>query len=839
MAKTIRKRALSGTPQQAPRPYEARHGLLARRAAAEGIVLLKNEAGVLPLAKGSKLALFGAGAGRTVKGGTGSGDVNERASVTIFQGLMDAGFEITTKDWIEDYERRYQAARQAWKETILAAQKELNLQGGLSTFFTAYSTHPFAMPAGGDVYKTEAEVAVYCIARIAGENADRQAAAGDYELSECEREHLKTLEALYAHVVLIVNAGGVVDLAFLEEYPHIQAVLIVSQPGMEGGHAVADVLDGTVNPSGKLTDTWAAHYRDYPNAATFSHNNGNVEKELYEEGIYVGYRYFDSFQVPVRYGFGFGLSYTDFRLETVGVSATADGKVTVQVKVTNTGAVAGREVVQVYAGLPDGKLEKEARRLVAFGKTALLQPGESENLTMLFGPEQLESYAEKESAWVLERGLYGLYVGASLQESTLQAGLLLPEDKVLARTQTICPPRQKLDLLSLPAEKRAARYGAMQAAAQNVTVLPYNLSAVDTRVVSYELRDPQDEAAELVEHLTEEQLIRLATGEPSKGQSESNDSEKASALGSAGAAVPGSAAETSSAALEQGIANIVLADGPAGLRLTQTYYVKDGKPLPVPLEMSLEHGLFYEGAAPEGEPYHQYCTAIPVGTLLAQTWDLPLLREVGAAIGEEMKLFGVQLWLAPGMNIHRNPLCGRNFEYYAEDPLLSGRCAAAITNGVQSHPGIGTTIKHYACNNQEDNRMASDSVLTERTLREIYLKGFEIAIREAKPRAIMTSYNLINGVHAANCYDTCTKAARCEFGFDGVIMTDWTTTNVDDSCTASGCIRAGNDVIMPGMDMDHENLRRALADGSLSLEELKRCVTRLVRVILQSDCYEG
>lgn len=502
-------------------------------------------------------------------------------------------------------------------------------------------------------------MAVYCVARVAGENADRFAAVGDYALSDTEREQLKTLGDLYEHVVVLINAGGVVDLAFLEELPHMQAALVISQPGMEGGHAVADVLSGAVNPSGKLTDTWADHYEDYPNAATFSHNNGNVEKELYEEGIYVGYRYFDSFRVPVRYGFGFGLSYTTFRVETTDICTAADGGVTVQAAVTNTGAAAGREVVQVYVGLPDGRLEKEARRLVAFGKTALLQPGEMQTLALTFGPEQLESYDEDDSAWILEQGLYGIYVGTSLQESTLRAGLQLTQDKVLARTQTICPLQQELKVLSLPAEKRAARYAAMQAEAAKVTVLSYDLSAVETRTVDYRLQEPQDEAAKLVDTLTREQLIRLATGEPSKGQSDSNDSDKVSALGSAGAAVPGSAAETSSAALAQGIANMVLADGPAGLRLTQTYYVKNGGAQPVPMEMSLEHGLFYDGPVPEGEPYHQYCTAIPVGTMLAQTWDLPLLREVGTAVGKEMKIFGVQLWLAPGMNIHRNPLCGQ------------------------------------------------------------------------------------------------------------------------------------------------------------------------------------
>ena len=282
----------------------------------------------------------------------------------------------------------------------------------------------------------------------------------------------------------------------------------------------------------------------------------------------------------------------------------------------------------------------------------------------------------------------------------------------------------------------------------------------------------------------------------------------------------------------------MLADGPAGLRLTQPYYLQDGTPQPAPMSLGLEHGLFYDGPAPQGEARYQYCTAMPVGTLLAQSWDLALLRAVGDAIGAEMALFGVDLWLAPGMNLHRNPLCGRNFEYFAEDPLLSGRCAAAITQGVQRRPGLGVTIKHFACNNQEDNRMGSNSILTERCLRELYLKGFEIAVREARPRAIMTSYNLINGVHAANCYDLCTKVARCEFGFTGLIMTDWTTTNIDAACTAAGCILAGNDVVMPGMAMDHASIRAALADGSLTEARLRWCITHLVRVILQSDRYE-
>ena len=226
-----------------------------------------------------------------------------------------------------------------------------------------------------------------------------------------------------------------------------------------------------------------------------------------------------------------------------------------------------------------------------------------------------------------------------------------------------------------------------------------------------------------------------------------------------------------------------------------------------------------------------------MGTLLAQTWDPALIEEIGDLIGDEMQRFGVTLWLAPGMNIHRDPLCGRNFEYYSEDPLLSGLAAAAVTRGVQRHPGCGTTIKHFCCNNQEDNRMFRDSVVSERALREIYLRGFGIAIRRSHPLSMMTSYNLVNGIHAANSYDLCTRIAREEFGFDGFIMTDWTTTEQGPDCTAAGCIRAGNDMIMPGRYSDHDSIRDALADGSLSLDQLRACVTRIVRVILQSDRY--
>ena len=345
-------------------------------------------------------------------------------------------------------------------------------------------------------------------------------------------------------------------------------------------------------------------------------------------------------------------------------------------------------------------------------------------------------------------------------------------------------------------------------------------------------------AGEIVDALSVDQLIALATGDPAK------DQQSGSALGSAGQTVPGAAAETSTAAAGDpwNVASIVLADGPAGLRLRQTYQVReDGSIDSGDFLSGFENGFFAEHRKTEGAAYYQYCTAIPVGTLLAQTWDTELMKEIGEMIAGEMKEFEISLWLAPGMNIHRNPLCGRNFEYYSEDPLLSGRMAAAITLGVQKVPGCGTTIKHFCCNNQEDNRMGSDSVLSERTLREIYLKGFEIAVKTAQPMAIMTSYNLINGVHAANCSDLCTGAARDEWGFAGVIMTDWTTTtdSTAGEISAAGCMRAGNDLVMPGDRRDHVSIRRALSDGSLDLRELKRSVYHTVKIILQTNQYEN
>ena len=833
--RTIKTRHFTGTTDNTVMKRELDNRKIARRAAAEGMVLLKNEGQHLPLKEGTKVALYGVGASRTIKGGTGSGDVNERETVSIYQGMKNAGFEITTEDWIKAYDEQYQAARYAWRDEI--EEKASSLEDQVAGFFNVYSTTPFRMPAGAPITQTDAEVAIYILSRVAGEGADRFDAEGDYYLTKEEKQQLSDICSMYKHVIVAVNTGGLADLSFMDEYSNIEALLQIVQPGMEAGNAFADIISGKVTPSGKMTDTWAYKYEDYPNSKTFSHNNGNVDKEYYTEGLYVGYRYFDSFDVPVRYGFGYGLSYTTFETKVLATELKENKKIVVETEVTNTGdTYSGKEVVELYATCLAGKLEKEYRRLVAFAKTGLLAPGQSEKLTLEIGLDKLTSYSEKEAAWILEKGTYVIWAGNSLEASAPCAVLNLDKEVVLTKTQNICPLKEGMEEMKQSSEKMNQKLEALLKVAEEEKVPIMELKAADVETCVVEYRSNAEcvpeEARKFVDTLSKEKLVALASGDPGKGQG--------SNLGSAGISVPGSAGETNNCALEDGIPGIVLSDGPAGLRLMKHYNVYEGKIVNKPFKFSLEGGLFCEGEpADPGETWYQYCTAIPVGTLLAQTWDTALIEEVGEMIGGEMEEFSTTLWLAPGMNIHRNPLCGRNFEYYSEDPLVAGKIAAAMTNGVQKVPGCGTTIKHFACNNQEDNRKGSDSIVTERTLREIYLKGFEIAVTEAQPMSIMTSYNLINGVHAANNEDTCTKAARCEWGFQGMIMTDWTTTEDGPDCTASGCMRAGNDLVMPGAFSDRDNLNQELADGTLSMDDLKACISRLVNIVWQSNQFEN
>lgn len=629
----------------------------------------------------------------------------------------------------------------------------------------------------------------------------------------------------------------------MEEFPNIRALLTIAQPGMEGGDAFAEVVSGKINPSGRLTDTWAYRYSDYPNAANFSHNNDNTDFEEYNEGIYVGYRYFDSYEIPVRYDFGYGLSYTTFHTGEVEVSVAESGgeiEIGVEAVVENTGSRAGREVVQAYVSLPEGRLEKEHRRLADFIKTDELKPGEKQNVLMEFPLKRMASYDPERAAWVIEPGLYGIFVTSGpdgVSGSVLSGAVRAEREIILENDKNICTLQYEIKEFRRDPEKIHRQYvelcTALESHALPVAVLPEEIpekNVVYRTNAEYAVRESLDVAASL----TTDQLLRLVCGDMGE-EGKGNE-----ALGSAGNLVPGAAAQTYTGLTDRNIAPAVLADGPAGLRLMNHYIVRDNQIVPLPFEYSLEGGFFCPDVdRTEGEKYFQYCTAIPTGTALAQTWNTDLVTEAGELVGREMEEFGVTFWLAPGMCIHRNPLCGRNFEYYSEDPVVSGEMAAAMTAGVQKNPGVGTTIKHYVCNNQEDNRMGSDSRISERALREIYLRNFEIAIRRVQPMAVMTSYNYVNGIHAANCRDLVTDVLRSEWGFDGVVMTDWTTTEIgDETCTASGCMRAGNDMIMPGAMNDIENMRAELISGELDLKDVRACASRILKALDVSNAYE-
>ncbi len=790
------------------------HGRLARRAATEGMVLLKNE-GILPLQSPTPVALFGGGAVRTVKGGIGSGDVNNRESISIYQGLKRAGAMITSQHWIEDYEKRYEMARTAWKEKILERAKYVENP------FDAYAEHPFSLPDGREITADDlkgASVAVYVLSRIAGEGKDRRKAEGDYYLSKKEQKDILYLDQAGLPIILLLNVGAPVELTdILKKAENIKAVLYISLPGQEGGHAVSDVLFGYALPGGRLTTTWAMRYEDYPSAESFGYLNGNLKTEEYKEGIYVGYRYFDSFGIQPLFPFGYGLSYTTFSIQFERCQETEQG-VDVMVSVKNIGEhYAGREVVQVYVTLPQTGNVKEYRRLIGFAKTRSLEPGEEERLIISVEWTQIASFSETLHAWIAEAGTYGVWLGEHVASLRLVSLLTIQQQTILKQTEKTGMEFPVFDELPVP-ETAAEKFREQMTKEQNLPNLLITPQEGKKRTCQ--------KAFSSAKEIPVEKLIPLLYGNITQGTS---------TLGSSGVRVPGSAGETTEALEEKyGIRSLIMADGPAGLRLRQSYEVNcdTGLVYGVSVLGSLENGFLEETKHHEGADIcYQHCTAFPAGTALAQSWDIELMREFGAAVAKEMEEFHVDLWLAPGMNIQRNPLCGRNFEYYSEDPLLCGLLASAVTEGVQSHRGCGVTIKHFACNNQEDNRMGVNVRISERALREIYLRGFEIAVKKAMPVAMMSSYNLINGVHAANSRELCTIIARDEWGFDGVIMSDWNTTLPEDGSVPWKCIAAGNDIIMPGNPKDDENIRYAYEQGMLSEETIRKSAERVCKLI--------
>lgn len=845
---------------------EIRNMERARRIAAQGMVLLENN-GVLPLKENvQKIAAFGSGVRRTVKGGTGSGDVNSRLVVHVEQGLEKAGFNVTTKDWLDRHDRSCKDHLDGYMIRLSQLLQEKGAAGIADVLADPYRDPDVPEITAGDLQASEADIALYVIARTSGEGSDRKVAPGDYELSEREKQNLEAVTSVYPDTIVVINAGGVIDTKYLRSCKGVSAIVLMSQGGNVSGDALADILTGKVTPSGHLTATWAENYEDYPAAQTFSYRNGNVADEYYTEGIFVGYRYFDTFGVTPAYPFGFGRSYTSFSLTQDSVMISGQN-VTVHVSVTNTGTkYAGREVVQVYCSAPAGKLEKPYQALVGFAKTRELAPGETEQVTISFPITSMASYDSRQAAWVMEEGLYYIRVGAHSRNTHIAAALSLDETIVTEQLTNRFALDEPFDELSLRSATPYTYEGEEREKAEAL-VLDVIASTLMTKKASYRgapaLLCTQEKDNITLEHvmageatieeltaqLTAEELAELCVGTARGGFGST------SVIGAASTACPGAAGDTTSSLLEKrSVPNLVLADGPAGLRLSKSF-VADGEGNVIPgLGESAMGGVeFLFGMTPPERPadavdYYQYCTAIPIATMLAQTWDTEAVEEAGDIVGEEMEEFGVTLWLAPGMNIQRNPLCGRNFEYYSEDPLLSGIFASADTRGVQAHPGCGTCIKHFALNNQEDNRSHNNAHCSERAIREIYLRGFEYAVKQSKPLSLMTSYNLLNGEHTANRHDLLTSVLRDEWGFDGIVMTDWGTTGGGDMnpamdnkygfSDAAGCIKAGNDLIMPGSQQDVDSILIALNAGKdqaaypITLPELQACATRILKLAL-------
>ena len=830
---------------------EVRNAQLSKEAAEEGMVLLENENQALPLAQGSKAALFGTGSYGTIKGGTGSGDVYNRYTISVYDALTST-YNISNMAWWGEYlktfeEKKAQAAEE--KKDNDYVKYTQGRFGGADSFLAidqALTQSDMDKAKAGGV-----TTAFYTVSRVSGEGADRTIGKGDYELSEVEYNNIKLIAKNFDKCVVLLNVGGVVDTKFFSEIEGVDGLVLMSQAGMEGGNALADILTGKTTPSGKLTDTWAKNYSDYPAATTIGDNDGDNKQEDYKEGIYVGYRYFDTFNITPAYEFGYGKSYTSFDVEPLTVAAD-ENNVSVTVNVTNTGdTYSGKEVVEVYFSAPDGSIEKPYQELAGFAKTDNLAPGESQKLTVTYKTTEMSSYDEAKAAYVMEDGDYIVRVGDSSRNTKVAGVLTLDKDVVTEQlSNQLTLDKNWKDLsktgktpysykdeaaqikaaarIALPSakiktennaskidEKKVTTYLTADAAkdykaAENEVVETVDAVPANTKLI--DVYDGKVSMESFVASLDDTQLANLANG--ISGASTSGDTWGADAN-----SVTGAAGETSQLYFNSlGIPNTVEADGPAGIRVTAETTDKDGNAV------------------------YNYCTAFPIGTLLAQTWNTDLVNRVGKAIGEEMVEIGVTLWLAPGMNIHRDPLCGRNFEYYSEDPALTGYVGSAITAGVQSNKGVGVTIKHYITNNQETNRSAVNTSVSERTLREIYLKGFEMVVKSAQPMAIMSSYNKVNGTYACENFDLLTSVPRGEWGFDGMVMTDWGAGN---RAGVDTMMHAGNDLVMPGRTQDrmiaalqgnpvgttaNPNLDKALVRG-----DIQKCVSRVLTMIMRSS----
>ena len=781
------------------------HITLSKDAAKEGMVLLKNEQHVLPLQTGAKVALFGKATFDYVKGGGGSGDVTVAYTRNLYEGIKALKGKISVYEELADFYRenvkeQYQAGRVPGMTIEPQVPQELLQKAKAYTDTAVISICRFS--GEGWDRKSIVETENKNIWASEEEMARRSAEIfedGDFYLTHAEQEMVNTVKQNFARVIVVMNVGGMVDTSWFHDDAQIQSVLMAWQGGMEGGLATAELLAGEGNPSGKLSDTFARELNDYPSTYNFHESEKYVE---YTDDIYVGYRYFETIpgaKEKVNYPFGFGLSYTQFVLGESQISIEED-QIRCMVSVTNTGDMAGKEVVQAYYGAPQGKLGKAARVLCAFAKTRLLQPGETQLMTLCWKIADMASYDDCgkvcKSAYVLEQGEYKFYIGTSVRDAVENATVYTAAKDIVTQqlTSRLAPTSLTKRMLADGTYEELETTEPIDTDANELEKMtteemeafaPKTEGRARWRLWGDKTPDKQHhfliEAAEgkitleeFMAQLSDEQLAELLGGQPNTGV--------ANTFGFGN--LP-----------DYGVPNIMTADGPAGLRI------------------SPECGVC--------------TTAWPCSTLIACTWNPEVAQQVGAAGGAEVKENNIAVWLTPAVNIHRSPLCGRNFEYYSEDPYLTGKMASAMVKGIQSNH-VGATVKHFALNNKETNRKNSDSRASERAIREIYLKAFEIIVKEANPWAIMSSYNIVNGRRTSENHELLTDVLRGEWGFEGAVTTDWWTNGEHYKEVA-----AGNDIKMAtGFP---ERLMEALHKGIITRAELETCAKRVLNLILKVD----
>lgn len=747
------------------------------RAVSGGIVMLKND-GALPLKQGGTAAVFGRIQLHYYKSGTGSGGmVNVSKVIGITDGLLDAGYKLD--------------------EQLLNAYREWDEQNPFD-YGEGWGGEPWSqkeMPLTDELVSgaaSRADAAIVIIGRTAGEEMDNKLEKGAFLLSDLEEDMLRRVTSAFDKTVVLLNTGGLIDMSFMDRYP-VSAVMYVWQGGMVGGAGTAAVLTGEVSPSGKLPDTIAYEISDYPSDKFF----GSGDMDCYGEDIYVGYRYFETFAKDrVRFPFGFGMSYTSFDLTASDFKLDGD-KVTGSVNVKNTGSTPGREVVQIYCSAPQGKLGKPARVLCGFDKTRALQPGESQTLCFEIPLESVASYDDSgvtghKSAWILEQGGYVFYAGADVRSASEAYSLTLPETVVRQCKSALGPLtafKRMVNSSGKPEFEDVPLTG--EAFPHDHAKLPAEIPQIGDRGIRLaDVVNGKNTLEEFTAQLTDYDLSCIIRGE-------GMGSPKVTA---GTAAAFGGVSDTLTAL---GIPCACCDDGPSGMRLdcgTKAF-------------------------------------SLPNGTLLASTFDRPLMTELFTFMGLEMHTNQVDCLLGPGMNIHRHPLNGRNFEYFSEDPYLTGEMASAELAGLHS-TGAEGTIKHFCGNNRETRRHFLDSVISERALREIYLRGFEKAVKKGGAKSVMTTYGQVNGVWTAGNYDLVTGILRDDWGFDGFTMTDWWANinrrgKAPDKSDFAAMAMAQNDVYMVTADgaACNDNTLDSLKSGELTRGELQRNAMNILRFL--------